>query len=394
MATARLTILLLAVLIVTASAVAVVGGLTPTQAIQSALSALAARDLDRADRIATDLIRSDQAGARRAWLIVAAARRRRGWFREAEAAYREFLAACPSAAEQRYVQERIRRCKLARTPRPTPVSRLLTKEQREALADVEARQYIESTEHFVVRAFNARLAKMVAEQAEVALARICESILSGQDYPHSVSIYVWPDIAEYGKHAVSAAEWSGGSFSLRHEGDRIARRIDLTQRDRAGRFNVIMLDRVLPHEMCHLVLAEFFGDAHCPLALNEGLAMMAEAEVDNSRVLLAGAALVNGGGILLEDLLLIERCPSDNVAVFYAEAFSLTCFLHSRLTRQQFREMLHHIKVGCPLDEAILRALYVPPDEPFLRHLAQAWKNEAIRQSQFLRAVGMAPTGT
>lgn len=153
-----------------------------------------------------------------------------------------------------------------------------------------------------------------------------------------------------------------------------------------------MLDRVLPHEMCHLVLAELFGEAVCPLALGEGLAMLAEASVDNSRIVLAGTAMTGEGKIPLARLLLMERFAKDEAAVFYAEAFSFADYLQSRMTRRQFREMLDHVKAGRPLDEAIQRALYVPCDEALLGKLARAWEAEAIKQSQFLRALDEAPT--
>lgn len=389
MATGKLGILALGVLAACLSAAAV-GVVCRTDGVQEALVALAANRLARAEGLAADVLASEGDGRWRAWLIVAAARQRMGRHPQAIAAYRQFLALCRSPAERAYVLEQMRWCRQADTPpaRPVPASKLLAAPERAALAEVADKQYVESSERFVVRACNAGLAKLVARQAEIALRRICQSILFGQDYPHSVAIYVWPDLNEYRKHATSAPEWSGGSFSLRQDDSgQFIRRIDLTQRDPAGRFNAVMLDRVLPHELCHLVLAELFGDAKCPLALNEGLAMMAEPAVDNSRILVAGAALAGGKKIRLETLLLMDRCAADDAAVFYAESFSLTCFLHSRLSRQQFREMLGHIKAGCPLDEAVQRALYVPREEVFLARLARAWEGEAIRQSQFLQAL-------
>ena len=139
--------------------------------------------------------------------------------------------------------------------------------------------------------------------------------------------------------------------------------------------------------MCHLVLAEFFGDAPFPLALNEGMAMLAEARVDNSRITLAGAAVAGEKKIPLRRLLTINRCKSDNAAVFYAESFSVTAYLHGRMTPRQFHEMLVHIKTGCPLDDAVQRAMYVPRDDEFLKRLTKAWETETLRQWQFLKVL-------
>jgi hypothetical protein len=364
-----------------------------TERIQQGHTALSDNDLARAERIAVAVAEANQPGSWRAWLIAAAARQRQGRYQQAQDAYRQFLALCDRPAERAHAMEQIQRCHWAVAPRkPAVVSQMLNENQRRALALVSERPYTESTEHFAVQAYNAELAKLVARQAETALARICEEILSSQAYPHIVNVYVWPDAVEYQKHATSAAEWAGGSFSLTHgEDGQLIRRIDLTQLDKHRHFDTGTLDRVLPHEMCHLVLAEYFGDAHCPLALNEGLAMMAEAAVDNARLLLAGAALAGNKKIALPGLLRTEGCSADNADVFYAESFSLTAYLHARLTREQFREMLAQIKAGFPLDEALQRALYVPPDPAFLERLARAWEAEAIRQAQFLKALDANP---
>ena len=392
MATARRAILIAAVLL---SPVAFRGLADSPPAsihdgIQQALAALRGGNAFAAERVALAAAEANQAGSWRAWMIVAAARERLGQYEKAEDAYRQFISMCSSADERAFAMGRVRRCQQAANPapKPQPVSRSLSAEQRRRLAVLGDRTITESTEHFVVRARNAELAKLVGRQAEISLSRICRVLLSGQVFPHSVDVYVWPDLAEFRKHAKGSAEWAGGAFSLQHADDgRVVRRIDLTQLDESRRFDPGTLDRVLPHEMCHLVLAEYFGDAHCPLALNEGLAMMAEATVHNGRVRLAGAALAGTSRIGLARLLRMDAHDVEDSDVFYAEAFSFTAYLHARLTGPQFREMLGHIQAGLPLDEALQRTLCLPPREDFLGRLAAAWEAEAVRQSQFLRAL-------
>jgi hypothetical protein len=386
-----LTILVAAsVAALTAAAMVEVPAATPAERVHEALDALHEGDLDEAERIAVALARADSAGEDQLWLLAATARERDGRLDQAVVAYRQSLATCDSPRRKRYLQASISRCRTAALPEPRPLSRQLTAADIARLSVVEDAEnfHVESTEHFSVRACNAPLAKLVGEQAEQALKRICRVVLSGQSFPHSVQINVWPTLEEYRKHAVSSSEWSGGSFVLRHEADgRVVRRIDLSQLDRRGRLNLVLLDRALPHELCHLVLAEYFGDAACPTSLNEGLAMMAEATADNDRIALAGKALGGESRIALPDLLAMERPPEGNVAVFYAESFSFVSYLHERLTAGQFREMLAHVKDGLPIEEALQRALYAPLDETFMDRLTEAWEAEAIEQSQFLRAL-------
>ena len=383
-----------AVLIIAAgaavSALAVSDSASSSADIQAALEALRDGRLDQAERLAVLAADEPAAGAWRAWLIAADARLRLGRYGPAEAAYTEFIASCTRPAEREYALRQVARCRAgAAGEKPAALpSRKLTVAQLAELAAVDDTPASESSEHFVVTAPNAALAKLVAAEAERALTRICHALLGGQDYPHSVDVRVWTDAAEYRKHAEAAPHWAGGSFSLRPDADgQLRRRIDLTQLDDKRRFDTDAIDRVLPHEMCHLVLAEQFGGAHCPLFLNEGLAMMAEYLVDNGRIKLAGAALGGETKIAVGDLLTSVRCPSEQAGVFYAEAYSLTDYVHGRLSPPQFREMLDHLKAGSPLDEAVQRALCVPPDGEFLTKLAAAWENDAIRQTHFLDAV-------
>lgn len=357
--------------------------------MQQALRALRAGRHLQAEHAAIALATRADSPLPRAWLIVAAARQRRQQYASAVRAYRMFLATCGLPQMRDRVAEQIRTCQAAldaAEPDSPPTKRLSPADLAE-FAKVDESVCLESSEHFVVRARNARLARFLADQAEAALQRICGVILAGQDFPHSVDIYVWADPAEFAAHAASAPEWSGGCFSIDCRGGVITRRIDLTQRTADGRFAAIMVDRVLPHEMCHLVVKELFGDAACPLFLDEGLAMLAESEIDNRRIELAGAALAGKAKIALGDLLVRRRRDAGDPAVFYAEAFSLTEFLHSRLTGPQFAAFLKHVRYGCGVAEALQRALYVAPDDGFLSALAAAWEDCAIAQGQFLRAL-------
>lgn len=386
----RSTILLLLVPVVAAAAATSVGLLTPTQQIQKSLEALEAGDYALAERGAARLAASGEDGAAHAWVIAAAALQRQGRFAQAAAAYRKYLPFCADSARRRYVQDQIARCQAAvAPPKPhQPPSAGLTERQRRELAVVEERTSVETSEHFTVHARNASLARLVARQAEAALARICRIVFSGAEYPHGVNVYVWPKAEDFAHNAVTAPEWAGGSFSIRpDENGRLLRRIDLTQLDEKDQFDLLLLDRVLPHEMSHLVLTEFFGDTHCPLAVNEGLAMLNEESVDNGRILLAGAAVGGDRGLPLARLLTVDRCNRENAAVVYAESYSLMRYLHARLTTEQFKDTLEHLKSGLPLDEAMQRALYVPAEEGFLDVMARAWAAEAIRQSHFLQAL-------
>jgi len=394
MAGNRRYIAVLAVLVGAASLGAAILGppsYCPTvEQVQQALDDLRDGRYAQAEREALAITANTEEPNPRAWAIVAAARQRNRRYALAASAYRQFLAEadCPDSRE--FAIEQIRSCEAQAHPRPVPVaapSKRLSGRQLAELAEVDERTCAESSEHFIVRANNARLARLVAVEAEVALDRICRVILAGQEYPHSVAINVWPDARSFHANAREAAEWAGGGFTYSCENGLITRQIDLTQRDANGRFAAVMLDRVLPHEMCHLVLKELFGDAACPLFLNEGLAMMAEFEPENSRIRLAGRTVAGKASRKLKDLFVARRYSIDEPLVFYAESYSFMEFLHGRLSPAQFRDFLLNVQAGCTVTDALQRSLYVPADDSFLADLAGAWEDHAIEQTQFLEAL-------
>lgn len=323
----------------------------------------------------------------RAWVIAAAARQRRGDFGAAADAYREFLSSCGSSDLRRYAVRQIRKCESARAHARgvQAPSKRLSVEQLRSLARVSEKLHIASSAHFVIHTRNPALARLLATEAETALERIRLVLLGEQEYPHTVDIHVWADRKQFLTHAADAPEWSGAAFRFSVRNGLATRRIDLTQLDQSGRFDTIMLDRILPHELCHLLLREYLGDATCPLLIDEGLAMLVEWEMDNDRVLLGSAAAEGAAGASLDELLVRQKDEISEPRLFYAAAFSFTEFLHSRLTGEQFRTFLAQVKNGCTVAESLQRALYLPHRKNFLAELHAAWKNHAAAQAQYLR---------
>jgi len=365
--------------------------------LHTALADLRAGRFQDAEQAALALATRETSPLPRAWLVVATARQRQRRFDDALEAFRQYLSCCDSTHLRQYVLEQMDACRTdAQPPAATasPSSRLSPAELRN-LSGIDWVTYTETTAHFTVRSRNAALSKLVAAEAEDALTRICRDLLGGQEYPHSVSIYVWPNRDEYLANSPgNAPEWSDGSFTISYSGDLPTRRIDLTQLDAQRRFAAVMIDRILPHEMCHLVVKEYFGDSPCPLAVNEGLAMLAESHIDNERIILAGKALSSKAKIPLETLLAAELSDMPSKEVFYAECFSFMEYVHSRLTVRQFKAFLDHVKSGCEVAEAIQRALAVPGEESLLPALAAAWEEQAVADGQILEALSVEQAST
>jgi hypothetical protein len=121
------------------------------------------------------------------WLVAASARERSSRYASAVEAYRSFLSLCADEQLRAFASGRIERCNVQLAPPMLQLapSRSLRPAQRRALAVTGPEVLVESSDHFVVRARNASLARLVADQAERALRRICADLLGGRDYPHS-----------------------------------------------------------------------------------------------------------------------------------------------------------------------------------------------------------------
>jgi len=361
-----------------------------TKGLHQALESLRKSDFSLAEQQARELALQGNVAAPRSWLVVAAARTQQGRYASAVRAYRTYLATCPSGESRRFVLDQIDECTQAMKA-PSPVktpSQKLSEDVLAALSSISDQTATESSEHFVVHSRNAKLSRLLVVQCESSLKGICQNILGGADFPHSVNVYVWTDSKEYLSHAQNAPDWSGGNFSISSAGGIVTRRIDLTQLDKDGKLATVMIDRILPHELCHVVSREYFGDAPCPLFLDEGLAMMSESSIDGDRMVLAGSVLAGKQKISLDGLFTRNRDSMESVDAFYAESLSFTEFLRGKLSERQFKDFLENVKSGCTVGDAIQRALYVSQDdEAFIPQLSVAWEDHAIRQGQVIRAL-------
>jgi hypothetical protein len=264
--------------------------------------------------------------------------------------------------------------------------------------------------HFRVHCANRELGDILAGQAELDLRRIRESLIVEKvDLPYIVDIHVWPDPQKYLAEAPHASTDSVGCASEVHTDDGPpTQRIDLLHRSDDNVFLTNLLQRVLPHEICHIVLREYMrqgrpqnsgdranGDP-CPLALHEGLAMLAENRTDEDRIRLAAlAACANTETPLLQIQKLLSRqrynqTTDDKKAIFYAASYSFAEFLRGRLNDEQFGEFLAHVRRGCSVPVAIQRAMYLPHNKKFPKELAKAWKQYAILQGQILQTLEQA----
>jgi hypothetical protein len=259
-----------------------------------------------------------------------------------------------------------------------PPSEKLSREDFDGLAEDEAKIFTEITSHFRVQARNVRLAKLIAEEAEFALERITRQLLRQEAYPHTVDIYVWRDPTEMREQGI-IPEWGSAGFTVtKKEGGETVRRIDLCQLTAEGKFDHDLFPRALPHELCHVVISEFFGNRDCPLWLHEGLARLAEAGEVNRHEETMVRFLREGQEIPLRELFAMKRYEPERTSLFYAESASVTKYLFARLSDAQVASFLDHIKEGQDPIRALERTLVLATVPDRAEKLQAAWKKSLL----------------
>ncbi|MCC6493176.1 MAG: hypothetical protein IT424_09150 [Pirellulales bacterium] len=202
-----------------------------------------------------------------------------------------------------------------------------------------------------------------AEQAEAAAVacerhrrRLAEALGLGSAtaaWAPKCQAILHPTVQSYVAAAGRGAEATVGSSLVQPARGRItARRIDL-------RIDVKdYLDAALPHEICHLLIADHYRDEPPPLWYDEGLALLAdpaEKLARHERDLRDGVR--RGISFSAREILAAQRYPpAERMGVFYGQCASLTRFL----LRQEAPAKLHQLvrrsrEIG---PNAALQAIY------------------------------------
>lgn len=335
-----------------------------------------------------------------AWLIVAAARQKTGRPQLAAEAYEAFLTSEPSLLMREYAFRQLTLCR-RQGDAENPDFEELSPQTMDLLARVSETPFSRKTEHFQIFTWNEALVEQIAKRGEHHLRQIREMILPEQStLPCFVEVYVWPNHAMFADSAPGAMDHAGASTCFTGLARDITARIDLVQTGVDGQFDLDLLQRQLPHEICHIVLRSFFrevnlpqGPIDCPLAIEEGLATLCETGPANRQyMMIAGRALITTPEIYRLDSLLAYRKYNQirQLDGFYAVSYSFLDFLRDRLTPEQFRLFLQELRYGRSVREAIQRALLLPETPELLAQIEEAWSEYTVLQGQLLEVLSSA----
>jgi len=257
--------------------------------------------------------------------------------------------------ERTMASAHLQRCRAKLGTRPGPSSAPSVKRTVKVFSTADKRFHKVKTEHFMVLAKNRELAEEAGRMGEIHLKRICAAFLRGRLWPRVINIYIFRDKKEYTRER-GLPDWSGGGYSfIRYSADNVVRRVDLYQFDEKGRYRKELLTKILPHELTHVVMEEWFGERKMPLALNEGLAMYVEEGTHEDYEAQCARRVAMKQYFHLKDLFAFQKYPRQ-VGVFYVQSASVTRYLISHLSEDQFERMMDALKRGEDMNTALCTA--------------------------------------
>ncbi|MCH7813415.1 MAG: tetratricopeptide repeat protein [Planctomycetes bacterium] len=211
----------------------------------------------------------------------------------------------------------------------------------DGLEEVESKDYngiyppfSHETRNFMVYACNEKLAKKVGELSETYLEFLRQRLLAGRAWAFRVPIFVYANRDDYVKVGGWPAQSIGATYAT-HLGR--SGKVGLFQISSAeemestGAKNPVShnIEDVLPHELTHVVLYEFFGAQKVPKWLHEAFArQMEQNRKDYEEAAVLAQDAVAGEYFRFRDFFAAETYPSGGqVMRFYEQAATTVLFL-------------------------------------------------------------------
>lgn len=234
---------------------------------------------------------------------------------------------------------------------------------------------------------NAEEAEKVARRSEVLRAEMSEA-WQATDAACQIS---WSPRCQIILHSTAhsylcavgkqLATTRGSSLVTPAHGKITNRRIDL----RSDANDV--LNAALPHELCHVVLADRFRSGPPPLWFEEGVALLADpAAKQNLHERDLRLAMKRSRAFRLQSLLVMKEYPAaENWDVFYGQSASLVRLLLQEGSSAQLIRFVENLELlgpnaavrevygfsGCAELEQFWRSAVSSSDKPTMRHLAE-----------------------
>jgi len=217
------------------------------------------------------------------------------------------------------------------------------------------------TANCIVYYKNTESAKTVAKRVEETLKRVTDQLQYTKLDWHKekCKVFVFDDAdawLEFVKNSGTSSEWAAG-FAYG-----ALREVYLHAGDPDD-----MLNRVLPHELTHVIHREYAGDedVHLPLWLLEGLACHNQFAGKENLVALARSAVDSPHFIRLGRLTAMQNYPRNQTEInlFYAESLVLVEFIFDRFGHEGLVRLHKKLRYEDEFDKLIKRTFKMKVDE-------------------------------
>ena len=197
---------------------------------------------------------------------------------------------------------------------------------------------VRESDNFRIFHANPELAEQVAQVAE-SVRREGIKRWSGKapatPWKPRCEIYLFPNAPQYAQLTGQPVDSPGFSTMGMNQGQITSRRVSV-RTDHEG-----MLAAVLPHEITHVILADYFTDEQIPRWADEGMAVLMEPALEQKR---RANDLVDplGKNLLfpIDTLMKMDYPDEQYWNLYYAQSVSLTRFLVEQGTPAQFIKFL------------------------------------------------------
>ncbi len=223
------------------------------------------------------------------------------------------------------------------------------------------------TQHFTVYTANERLSRVIAERAEAYLDFMTERLFGGRSWAVRFPILVYPTQQDYFQHGGPAG--SGGVTFSSISGRTEAILLYQLAPDTRGRTGTgggggrtlwnYGIQSVLPHELTHAMISEFFTGHMAPRWLHEAVTQRFEQTRDHyGEAARLAKRIVTGEYFRLRDLFEQKEYP-DRVALFYEQSATIVLYLFETGPETMY-VFLSELAAGNSHDAALSAALGVP----------------------------------
>lgn len=232
--------------------------------------------------------------------------------------------------------------------------------------------FVYETEHFTVYAANERYAKLVGDRAEIYLRFMIDKLFAGRAWAVRFPIFVYRDANDYFAHG--APQGSAG-VTFGHETGKTQKILIYQLAPKEGRRGKggggggggdtvwkYALESVLPHELTHAVLNEFFGGQEIPRWLHEAVAGRFEQTRKHYFEAARFARFVLGGEYFrMRDLFEHKGGYPERISLFYEQAAIVVLYLFET-GPEAMNAFLTELAAGNDHDAACAAALGIPQE--------------------------------